>query len=163
MDLIDTAAILNERKNDFFAIGDRVRLVLDTIFNHNLVQAARGSFYGVVIELTFDENMAPVLREAPAGVTVVPAGLPSGKNSPLSLFPPSHDPLTHSHDLKHIPWVRTSSTFMARCGAIRLSTTRGSVTRCSALRFGEGRLRYAHDKSSSVNTSKRAIAGARGG
>ena len=83
VDRIDTAAILNERKKDFIAIGDRVRLVLDVIFNHNLVQAARGSFYGIVIELTFDESMAPVLREAPAGVSVVPTGLPSGKNPHL--------------------------------------------------------------------------------
>ena len=76
MDRIDTTVILNKRKEAFISIGDRVRVLLDTIFNHHLVQAARGSFYGIAIELTFDENKAPVLREAPADVSVVPAGLP---------------------------------------------------------------------------------------
>ena len=76
VDRVDTAVILNKRKKDFIAIGDRVRLLLDTIFNHHLVQAARGSFGGVAIELTFDANREPVLREAPADVSVVPAGLP---------------------------------------------------------------------------------------
>lgn len=76
MDQIDTTVILNERKDDFISIGDRVRRLLDTIFNHYLVQSARGSFDGIAIELTFDGNMAPVLREAPADVSVVPAGLP---------------------------------------------------------------------------------------
>ena len=76
MDRIDTARILNERKEDFISIGDRVRLLLDTIFNHYLVQATRGSFGGIAIELTFNGNGEPFLREAPADVTVVPAGLP---------------------------------------------------------------------------------------
>ena len=75
VDRVDTAVILNKRKKDFIAIGHRVRLLLDTMFNHHLVQAARGSFYGITIELTFDKNQKPVLREAPAGVSVVPAGI----------------------------------------------------------------------------------------
>ena len=78
MDRIDTARILNERKEAFISIGDRVRLHLDTIFNHHLIQTARGSFYGAAIQLTFDKNLEPVLREAPAGVSVVPAGVPYG-------------------------------------------------------------------------------------
>ena len=76
MKRIDTTVILNARKEEFISIGDRVRLHLDTIFNHHLIQTARGSFYGVVIELTFDENKEPVLRKAAADVSVVPAGLP---------------------------------------------------------------------------------------
>ena len=75
---IDTTVILNARKEEFISIGDRVRYLLDTIFNHDLVQAARGSFYGAAIQLTFDKNLEPVLREAPAGVSVVPAGVPYG-------------------------------------------------------------------------------------
>ena len=75
MKRIDTTVILNARKEEFISIGDRVRYLLDTIFNHDLVQAARGSFYGITIELTFDKNRKPVLREAPAGVSVVPTGL----------------------------------------------------------------------------------------
>ena len=76
MDRIDTTVILNESKDDFIAIGDRVRLLLDTIFNHYLVRATRGSVGGIAIELTFDGNGEPFLREAPADVSVVPAGLP---------------------------------------------------------------------------------------
>ena len=75
MDRIDTTVILNEKKDDFISIGDRVRHRLDTIFNHYLVRAARGSFGGIAFELTFDGNMTPLLREAPADVSVVPAGL----------------------------------------------------------------------------------------
>ena len=76
MKRIDTTVILNARKEEFISLGDRVRYLLDTIFNHYLVQAARGSFYGIPIELRFDKNLEPVLREAPAGVSVVPAGIP---------------------------------------------------------------------------------------
>ena len=76
MDRFDTAAILHERKKLFVSIGDRIRLHLDTIFNHDPVRAARGSFYGDVIELTFDANKTAVLRKAAGEVTVVPVGLP---------------------------------------------------------------------------------------
>ena len=73
---IDTTVILEQHKKAFISIRDRVRHRLDTIFNHRLVQTARGSFYGITIQLTFDNNKTAVLRKAPAGVSVVPAGLP---------------------------------------------------------------------------------------
>ena len=72
----DTAVILKQHKKAFITIRDRVRHRLDTIFNHQLVQIARGSFYGITIQLTFDKNKTAVLNNAPAGVSVVPAGLP---------------------------------------------------------------------------------------
>ena len=64
-----------QQRENFIYTGQRIRHLLDTIFNHALVKTAKGSTYGDTIELTIHKNKAPVLRLV-SGVSVVPDGLP---------------------------------------------------------------------------------------
>lgn len=69
--------IIEAHREKFIYQGQRVRLLLDRLCSHELLNSSSidgSGDVGDVIELTFDQGREPVLRPAPSGVEVLPHG-----------------------------------------------------------------------------------------
>jgi len=78
--LLKTEAILasdaiQSHSNAFINQGQRVVLLLERVYNHECFdRAASASDTSVVMEVTFDDIKAPIIKPTPSGIGVLPEG-----------------------------------------------------------------------------------------